>query len=239
MLFRMMIMCFHQAQETCITMYLLIHRDLTPLPNMAFLETNDLVTVKKFLFNVKEKWYNIGLHLKVTPSELDQIQARHKADLDYDVCLREMLQIWLNHYPIKPTWGQLEDALREKDVGEDELADEGMAIVWGVHIWEEITNFISLLHNLAPYHCGGLAAGLPCIIWGGGGGGGGGGGAPPTHKINLKTELNSCVLKGKGRTISLFLHQKCFNVNSTKSLKIVIFNHLMLVVMIVSQFQGA
>ena len=41
-------------------------------------------------------------------------------------------------------------------------------------------------------------------IQGGGGGGGGGGGRALTQKINLKRELNSCV----------FLHQKCFNINS-------------------------
>ena len=39
-----------------------------------------------------------------------------------------------------------------------------------------------------------------------GGEGAGGGSPPPTQIINLKTELN---LKGKGRTICLFLHQKC------------------------------
>ena len=47
------------------------------------------------------------------------------------------------------------------------------------------------------------------------GGGGGGRPTPLTQKINLKTELNFCVYRVRGRTTSLFLHQKCFNVNSS------------------------
>ena len=95
---------------------------------MAFLKLDDLVEVKRFLFNVKEKWYNIGLNLKVKLADLNQIRDQHINDKDYDACLREMLQKWLKQFPNKPTWGRLADALREKDVDEGELADEGMAI---------------------------------------------------------------------------------------------------------------
>ena len=41
--------------------------------------------------------------------------------------------------------------------------------------------------------------------------GGGGGGGPNAENRGAKF----LCLKGKGRTISLFLHQKCFNVNSS------------------------
>ena len=47
------------------------------------------------------------------------------------------------------------------------------------------------------------------------GGGGGGGGGPLTQKVNLKNGAKLLCLKHMGRTISLFLHQKCFNVNSS------------------------
>ena len=65
----------------------------------------------------------------------------------------------------------------------------------------------------------------------GGGGGGGGAGPPPNPENQFENGAKFLCLKGKGKTISFFLHQKCFNVTAvaTKSLKIVIFNHLMLV----------
>ena len=93
---------------------------------MAFLMPNDLVTVKRFLYEAKRKWYNIGLELGVEDLMLDEIQARHGTD--YDACLREMLQIWLRFYPNKPTWGRLADALKEQAVAENELADKGMCV---------------------------------------------------------------------------------------------------------------
>ena len=93
---------------------------------MAFLRPDDLVAVKRFLFEAKHKWYNIGLELRVKDSMLDEIKARHGTD--YDACLREMLQIWLRFYPKKPTWDRLADALKEQAVAENELADKGMCV---------------------------------------------------------------------------------------------------------------
>ena len=93
---------------------------------MAYLtqSTSDLVTVKRFLYDVRRKWYNIGLELGVEHNKLDEIQDKHGTD--YDACLREMLKIWLKFYPNKPTWGHLADALKEQAIDEKELADEGM-----------------------------------------------------------------------------------------------------------------
>ena len=93
---------------------------------MAFLTPDDLATVKRFLFEAKRKWYNIGLELGVKDSMLDEIKAGHGTD--YDACLREMLQIWLRFYPNKPTWDRLADALGEQAVAENELADKGMCV---------------------------------------------------------------------------------------------------------------
>ena len=42
---------------------------------------------------------------------------------------------------------------------------------------------------------------------------GGGGGANPENQFENRAKF--LCLKGKGRAISLFLHQKCFNVNSS------------------------
>ena len=91
---------------------------------MTYLTQSDLVTVKRFLYDVKRKWYNIGLELGVEHNKLDEIQDKHGTD--YDTCLREMLKIWLKFYPNKPTWRQLADALKEQAIDERELADDGM-----------------------------------------------------------------------------------------------------------------
>ena len=91
---------------------------------MAYLAPSDLVTVKRFLYDVRRKWYNIGLELGVEHDKLDIIQDKNGTD--YDACLREMLKIWLKFYPNKPTWGQVADALMERAIDEKELADEGM-----------------------------------------------------------------------------------------------------------------
>ena len=93
---------------------------------MAFLTPDDLATVKRFLFEAKRKWYNIGLELGVKDPILDEIQAKHGTD--YDACLREMLQNWLRFNPNKPTWDRLANALKEQAVAENELADKGMCV---------------------------------------------------------------------------------------------------------------
>ena len=49
----------------------------------------------------------------------------------------------------------------------------------------------------------------------GGGGGGGGSPPPPNPEKQFENGAKFLCLKGRGRTISLFLHQKCFNVNSS------------------------
>ena len=65
-------------------------------------------------------------------------------------------------------------------------------------------------------------------IKGGGRGGGGGQAPPPNPENQFENRAKFLCLKGKGRTISLFMHQKCFNVNSSGH-KEPHFNHLMLV----------
>lgn len=57
---------------------------------MAYLKLRDLAAVKTFLFGVRNKWYNIGLYLKLDFVKLDEINAKYGTD---DECLREMLKI--------------------------------------------------------------------------------------------------------------------------------------------------
>ena len=49
----------------------------------------------------------------------------------------------------------------------------------------------------------------------GAGGGGGAGPPPPNPENQFENRAKFLCLKGKVRAISLFLHQKCFNVNSS------------------------
>ena len=68
------------------------------------------------------------------------------------------------------------------------------------------------------------------VVRAGSRGGGGGGGLDPPPPPNPENQFENgakfLCLKDKGRTISLLLHQKCFNVNSSGH-KEPIFNHLM------------
>ena len=96
----------------------------TPNLNMSSrLTIDDLKEVRDLLFDVRRKWYDIGIELDVKVDELDTI----KADCD-DVankCLTELLIKWLKRIKPQPTWKALEQALRSKAVNEQELAKKG------------------------------------------------------------------------------------------------------------------
>ena len=91
---------------------------------MAYLTSDDLKTVKKFLFSARKKWYNIGLELGLKADKLDEIQDN--CGKNYDEGLLRMLQIWLKSFPNRPTWDQLAKALTDEAIDEAELAERGM-----------------------------------------------------------------------------------------------------------------
>ena len=86
------------------------------------LSENDLKMVRNFLFDVRRKWYDIGIELGVRKTELDIIKDH---SFDPSDCLREMIAIWLKSYDFPPTWQALAEALESPVIREKKLAAEG------------------------------------------------------------------------------------------------------------------
>ena len=72
------------------------------------------------LFDVKKKWYNIGLQLNVPEETLDEIECACRDD--FEVALRRVLKEWRKQIEPRPTWDGLVVALRTRTVNEQELA---------------------------------------------------------------------------------------------------------------------
>ena len=85
------------------------------------LGTNDLWCVRKAIYSIHHKWYNIGLELHIPFTALDAIKANHQTT---DECLTEMLKHWLTHDSPPPSWIGLVEALSSEPVGKTSLARE-------------------------------------------------------------------------------------------------------------------
>ena len=66
------------------------------------------------------RWYNLGLAIGLLPDELDTIKLASRDQPD--VCLREMLLLWLSKTSPRPTRKVLIEALHQKTVGLEHLA---------------------------------------------------------------------------------------------------------------------
>ena len=89
-------------------------------------KTISLKNVRGFLYEVRLKWYDLGLELDISYQELDRIKASNRDD--HGVCLREMIKARLS---LKEglTWHHIADALNAKAINELELAKEGMLLL--------------------------------------------------------------------------------------------------------------
>ena len=66
------------------------------------------------------KWFDIGLELDLTVTELDEIE---ESNHNYtELCLFEMLLLWMKKNG-HCTWSPLVDALQSPTVGHEELAE--------------------------------------------------------------------------------------------------------------------
>ena len=80
----------------------------------------DLSTVRNELHDVRTKWLDIGVELKVKIATLKSIEAKYNDPKD---CLREVITEWLKADD-HPTWKSLVDALRTRVIDEPKLATE-------------------------------------------------------------------------------------------------------------------
>ena len=68
---------------------------------------------------VRDRWYNLGLQLKVRPGTLDRIRVQFS---DSRERLLEMLKAWLTTID-NTSWKALTDALKSQSVGGYQIAD--------------------------------------------------------------------------------------------------------------------
>lgn len=76
---------------------------------------NDLSTVLDELYDIRDKWYFLGLQLKVAPEKLESLTSH-----DQDSCFCQVLVDWLKSGVA--TWLALCEALSHKTVGHNETA---------------------------------------------------------------------------------------------------------------------
>lgn len=82
---------------------------------------NDLKDVRDFLYEVRLKWYNLGLEMEVAVEDLDEIETKK---MDPSDSLREMLKNRLKSVDNPLTWKMLANALRARAINELELAEK-------------------------------------------------------------------------------------------------------------------
>ena len=85
------------------------------------LSTDDLATLQNALFKVRDKWYHLGVQLKVPISDLKAIRTQYLNNPDD--CLLEMLSCWLSITTPSPTWQTVVDALCCPAIGRQQVAD--------------------------------------------------------------------------------------------------------------------
>ena len=88
------------------------------------LRPTNLKEVRELLYDVRRKWYDIGIELELDHEELDNIKAAHPQELLN--CLNEMIKKWLKSTKPQARWKALEAALRAAPVGEVKIANKGI-----------------------------------------------------------------------------------------------------------------
>ena len=115
-----------------------MHSGYQSLTVSAKLTIDDLRDVKKALWPARNKWRDIGTEIGEDENSLESIDMTNRKPED---CLREMLGGWLrgaynpNQKNSKPrTWRTLIDALREKEIGLTDLANNIEKEKYGISV---------------------------------------------------------------------------------------------------------
>ena len=81
----------------------------------------DLATLQNALYEVRDKWYHLGVQLKVPISDLRAIRTQFRDNPDDS--LLEMLSVWLSITTPSPTWQTVVDALCCASIGRQKIAE--------------------------------------------------------------------------------------------------------------------
>jgi len=84
------------------------------------LNENDLADVRRKLYAVHARWYDMGLELGLRVPTLDGIETKCLGDPCQ--CLREVLKEWLRGVDPLPTWHAIIKALKSPTLGHHQLA---------------------------------------------------------------------------------------------------------------------
>ena len=84
------------------------------------LDQNDLGLLLEELLDVQTKWYNLGLQLNLRVSTQDRIKTEFSDPREQ---LLQMLKTWLRPGSYH-SWKTLTNALRSRNVGASQLADD-------------------------------------------------------------------------------------------------------------------
>ena len=76
--------------------------------------------IRGTLYPMREKWYLLGIELKIDTGTMNSIRAQYQNDPSD--CLLQMLKEWLNRSSLLPTWEALVTSLTSEHIGETELA---------------------------------------------------------------------------------------------------------------------
>ena len=87
-----------------------------------------LKKLRAFLYDIRLKWYNIGIALEIKKTDLDEIKEKCKDDPGR--CLVEMIDIWLRSFDEPPSRKALAQALESPAVNERALAAKGICLKW-------------------------------------------------------------------------------------------------------------
>ena len=88
---------------------------------MPSLGPDSLNDVRIELWDISDKWCDIGLELRLRLGVLEMIRYQNP---DAPTCLREMLFHWLKKVDPPPTWEGLACALESRTVEEPRLAEQ-------------------------------------------------------------------------------------------------------------------
>ncbi len=83
---------------------------------------DDFRTVRKALWDVRYKWWTIGVELGLRLADLENIRAKHGKELA--ACLADMVALWLTPAEPVATWAVLVSALQDRTVGEEGVAED-------------------------------------------------------------------------------------------------------------------
>ena len=87
--------------------------------SVSELSDKDLHEVSEKAYKARDKWYEIGLGLRI---HVDKLEAIKKDYAEVDTCFREMLTYWLRQPDLNRSWSTLAQSLKGHLVDRPDIA---------------------------------------------------------------------------------------------------------------------